>query len=113
MAVKPTSRARITPVVKVVNRTCTKGAPYDRCWKTDPKRRPQQQQPITTVTSGRWSKHHYRLVDFRRNKDGIIAKGTVKRMDTIRTHRAHRPGAYADGERYILAPGRRRVPAPC
>jgi len=49
-------------------------------------------------------KHHYRVVDFRRDKDGIQAK--VERLDYDPNRSAHLALLlYADGERrYIIAP---------
>jgi large subunit ribosomal protein L2 len=49
-------------------------------------------------------KHHYRIVDFRRDKDGIQA--TVERLDYDPNRSAHLALLlYADGERrYIIAP---------
>src|SRR4029453_1233876 len=54
-------------------------------------------------------KQRYRIIDFRRIKDGVPAKVAAIEYDPIRTARIallH----YADGEkRYILAPARLRV----
>jgi large subunit ribosomal protein L2 len=49
-------------------------------------------------------KHHYRIIDFRRNKDGIPAK--VERLEYDPNRSAHVALlCYADGERrYIIAP---------
>ena len=61
--------------------------------------------PITTRHKGGGHKHHYRVVDFRRNdKDGIPAK--VERIEYDPNRSAHIAlVVYADGERrYILAP---------
>jgi large subunit ribosomal protein L2 len=61
---------------------------------------------ITTRHQGGGHKQRYRLIDFRRNKDGIPAKVAAIEYDPNRTARIallH----YADGEkRYILAPSR-------
>src|SRR6218665_3974949 len=59
---------------------------------------------ITTRHKGGGHKHHYRVVDFKRNKDGIAAKGERIEYDPNRT--AHIAlVCYADGERrYIIAP---------
>ncbi len=59
---------------------------------------------ITVRHKGGGAKHHYRVVDFRRNKDGIPAK--VERIEYDPTRTAHIALlCYADGERrYIIAP---------
>ena len=59
---------------------------------------------ITTRHKGGGHKHHYRVVDFRRNKDGIVAK--VERIEYDPNRTAHIALlCYADGERrYIIAP---------
>jgi len=59
---------------------------------------------VTSVNRSGGQKQRYRLVDFRRDKDGIVAKVATIEYDPNRTCRIallH----YADGEkRYILAP---------
>ena len=67
---------------------------------------------ITSRRRGGGHKRRYRLIDFRRNKDGIPAKVQAIEYDPNRSARIALL-AYADGEkRYILAPdglqGRRR-----
>jgi large subunit ribosomal protein L2 len=59
---------------------------------------------ITTRHKGGGHKRHYRLVDFKRNKDGI--PGKVERIEYDPNRTAHLALVlYADGERrYILAP---------
>src|SRR5712692_11865512 len=61
---------------------------------------------ITSYHRGSGNKRRYRIVDFRRNKDGIPAKVATIEYDPNRNARIallH----YADGEkRYILAPAR-------
>ena len=59
---------------------------------------------ITTRHQGGGHKQHYRIVDFRRDKDGIQA--TVERLDYDPNRSAHLALLlYADGERrYIIAP---------
>lgn len=59
---------------------------------------------ITTRHKGGGHKRHYRLVDFKRNKDGI--PGKVERIEYDPNRSAHLALVlYADGERrYILAP---------
>lgn len=58
----------------------------------------------TTRHKGGGHKHHYRIVDFKRDKDGI--KGVVERVEYDPNRSAHIALIkYADGERrYILAP---------
>jgi large subunit ribosomal protein L2 len=59
---------------------------------------------ITTRHIGGGHKQHYRLVDFRRNKDGIVAKVERLEYDPNRTANIALL-CYADGERaYIIAP---------
>eukprot|EP01136_Pigoraptor_vietnamica_P032600 Opistho-1_new@94592 len=59
---------------------------------------------ITIRHRGGGAKHHYRIVDFVRNKDGIPAK--VERIEYDPNRTAHIALlCYADGERrYIIAP---------
>ena len=59
---------------------------------------------ITTRHKGGGHRHHYRVIDFRRNKDGIAAK--VERIEYDPNRSAHIAlVCYADGERrYIIAP---------
>ena len=53
---------------------------------------------ITTRHKGGGHRHHYRVVDFRRNKDGIAAK--VERIEYDPNRSAHIAlVCYADGER--------------
>ncbi|HGS8486237.1 TPA: 50S ribosomal protein L2, partial [Neisseria gonorrhoeae] len=59
---------------------------------------------ITTRHKGGGHKHHYRVVDFKRNKDGISAKVERIEYDPNRTAFIALL-CYADGERrYIIAP---------
>ena len=64
---------------------------------------------ITSRHRGGGHKQRYRIIDFRRNKDGVPAKVAAIEYDPNRTSRIallH----YLDGEkRYILAPNRLRV----
>ena len=66
---------------------------------------------VTTRHQGGGNKRRYRVIDFRRDKDGVPAKVAHIEYDPNRTARIallH----YADGEkRYILAPARLRVGA--
>jgi ribosomal protein L2 len=102
--VKPTSPGR-RAVVKVVHKHLHKGEGYA------PLLEPQMQNAgrnnnghITMRHKGGGHKHHYRVVDFRRNKDGIPAK--VERIEYDPNRTAHIALlCYADGERrYIIAP---------
>ena len=102
--VKPTSPGR-RAVVKVVNPDLYKGRPHDalleRKTKTAGRNNTGQ---ITTRHMGGGHKQHYRVIDFKREKDGILAK--VERIE----HDPNRSAniallCYADGERrYIIAP---------
>lgn len=102
--VKPTSAGR-RAVVKVVHKHLHKGAPEKSLLE------PQKQNAgrnnnghITVRHRGGGSKQHYRVVDFRRDKDGIPAK--VERIEYDPNRTAHIALlCYADGERrYIIAP---------
>lgn len=102
--VKPTSPGQ-RAVVKVVHKHLHKGKPEASLLE------PQKQNAgrnnnghITTRHKGGGHKHHYRVVDFRRNKDGIAAK--VERIEYDPNRTAHIALlCYADGERrYIIAP---------
>ena len=102
--IKPTSPGR-RGVVKVVHKHLHKGAPHAALVE------PQKQNSgrnnnghITVRHKGGGHKHHYRVVDFVRNKDGIPAK--VERIEYDPNRTAHIAlVCYADGERrYIIAP---------
>lgn len=101
---KPTSPGRRF-VVKVVNPDLHKGAPYapllDKKSKSGGRNNTGR---ITTRHIGGGHKQHYRVVDFRRNKDGIPA--TVERIEYDPNRTAYIAlVCYADGERrYIIAP---------
>ena len=101
---KPTSPGR-RAVVKVVHAHLHKGKPEASLLE------PQKQNAgrnnnghITIRHKGGGHKHHYRVVDFVRAKDGIPAKVETIEYDPNRT--AHIAlVCYADGERrYIIAP---------
>lgn len=101
---KPTSPGRRF-VVKVVNPDLYKGDPYAPL--LDKKSRSGGRNNtgrITTRHVGGGHKQHYRVVDFRRNKDGIPA--TVERIEYDPNRTAYIAlVCYADGERrYIIAP---------
>jgi large subunit ribosomal protein L2 len=66
---------------------------------------------ITMRRRGGGHKQRYRIIDFRRNKDGVPAKVTAIEYDPNRTARIALL-TYADGEkRYILAPNKLEVGA--
>jgi large subunit ribosomal protein L2 len=102
--VKPTSPGR-RAVVKVVNPNLHKGKPHAALIekKTSKAGRNNLGQ-VTTRHQGGGHKKHYRIVDFKRDKDGIPAK--VERLEHDPNRSAHIALlCYADGERrYIIAP---------
>src|SRR6188768_3858082 len=101
---KPTSAGRRS-MVKVVNADLHKGAPYAPLVEALHKRAGRNHMGnITTRHQGGGHKQHYRIVDFRRNKDGIPAK--VERLEYDPNRSAHLALlCYVDGERrYIIAP---------
>ncbi len=102
--VKPTSAGR-RAVVKVVNPDLHKGAPVAALVeKQNSKAGRNNHGHITTRHKGGGHKQNYRIVDFRRNKDGIPAK--VERLEYDPNRSANLALlCYADGERrYIVAP---------
>ena len=101
---KPTSPGRRF-VVSVVTPDLHKGAPYAPLLA--PKKRTGGRNSAGRITVrhiGGGHKQHYRIVDFKRNKDGIPAK--VERLEYDPNRTAHIALlCYADGERrYIIAP---------
>ncbi len=95
---KPTSPGRRF-VVKVVNPDLHKGAPYapllEKKSKTGGRNNAGR---ITTRHIGGGHKQHYRVIDFKRNKDGIPA--TVERIEYDPNRTAYIAlVCYADGER--------------
>lgn len=102
--VKPTSPGR-RAVVKVVNSDLYKGRPLAALVESQSKNAGRNNSGRITVRhQGGGHKQHYRVVDFRRNKDGIPAK--VERIEYDPNRTAHIALlCYADGERrYIIAP---------
>ncbi|QDQ26382.1 50S ribosomal protein L2 [Chitinimonas arctica] len=102
--VKPTSPGR-RAVVKVVSPELHKGRPHAALVESQSKKAGRNNRGVITVRhQGGGHKQHYRLVDFRRNKDGIAA--TVERLEYDPNRTAHIALlCYADGERrYIIAP---------
>ncbi len=102
--VKPTSPAR-RGMVKLVNPDLYKGRPFAGLIEKKSKSAGRNNNGhITTRHLGGGHKQHYRVVDFVRNKDGIIAKVERIEYDPNRTANIALL-CYADGERrYILAP---------
>jgi len=101
---KPTSPGR-RHVVKVVNSELHKGKPYAPLLDTKSKSGGRNNNGRITVRHiGGGHKQHYRIVDFKRTKDGIPAK--VERLEYDPNRSANIALVlYADGERrYILAP---------
>ena len=104
MKTKPTSAGR-RHVVKVVNAELHKGKPLASLVEKKSKSGGRNNNGrITTRHIGGGHKQHYRVVDFRRNKDGIPA--VVERLEYDPNRSAHLALLkYADGERtYIIAP---------
>lgn len=102
--VKPTSAGR-RGVVKVVNPNLYKGRPVDALTESKSSTAGRNNHGhITTRHKGGGHKQQYRIVDFKRNKDGITAK--VERLEYDPNRSAHIALLlYADGERrYIIAP---------
>ena len=102
--VKPTSPGR-RAVVKVVNPELHKGRPHAALVESKNRKSGRNNLGrITTRHQGGGHKKNYRIIDFRRNKDGIVA-----RVETIE-HDPNRSAniallCYADGERrYIISP---------
>ncbi|MBK6639513.1 MAG: 50S ribosomal protein L2 [Rhodocyclaceae bacterium] len=102
--VKPTSPGR-RAVVKVVNPDLHKGTSFPAL--TEKKNRIAGRNAhghITTRHQGGGHKQNYRIVDFRRDKDGIAARVERIEYDPNRTANIALL-LYADGERrYIIAP---------
>ena len=91
--------------VKVVNPDLYKGRPVPHLVEHKSKKGGRNVHgEITVRHQGGGHKQHYRMVDFRRNKDGIPA--TVERLEYDPNRSAHLALLlYADGERrYVLAP---------
>jgi large subunit ribosomal protein L2 len=102
--VKPTSPGR-RAVVKVVNENLHKGRPLAALVEKKHQLAGRNVHGrITTRHKGGGHKQHYRVIDFRRNKDGIVAK--VERLEYDPNRSANIALlCYADGERrYIIAP---------
>jgi large subunit ribosomal protein L2 len=101
---KPTSPGR-RHVVNVVTEDLHKGAPYKPLLEKQSKSGGRNNNGrITTRHIGGGHKQHYRVIDFKRIKDGISAE--VERVEYDPNRTAHIALLkYADGERrYIIAP---------
>ena len=101
---KPTSPGRRF-VVSVVTPELHKGAPYAPLVEIKHRAGGRNSTGrVTTRHQGGGHKQRYRLVDFRRDKDGIPAR--VERLEYDPNRSAHLALlVYADGERrYIIAP---------
>lgn len=101
---KPTSAGR-RAMVRVVNPDLHKGAPYAALTEAQNKTGGRNNNGrITTRHKGGGSKQHYRIIDFKRDKEGIPAR--VERLEYDPNRTAHIALlCYADGERrYIIAP---------
>lgn len=101
---KPTSAGRRF-VIKVVNPDLHKGAPHSPL--LEPKTRINGRNNAGRITMrrrGGGHKRHYRVIDFKRDKDGVV--GTVERLEYDPNRSAYIALVlYADGERrYIIAP---------
>ncbi|TAN28803.1 MAG: 50S ribosomal protein L2 [Castellaniella sp.] len=102
--VKPTSAGR-RGMVKVVHPELHKGPAHGPLLESQSRQSGRNNNGHITVRHrGGGHKQHYRVVDFRRNKDGIVAK--VERLEYDPNRTAHLALlCYADGERrYIIAP---------
>jgi len=101
---KPTSAGR-RHVVKVIHPHLFKGRPYAPLVEKQSRNGGRNNNGRITVRHiGGGHKQHYRLIDFKRNKNGIPA--TVERIEHDPNRSAHIALLrYADGERrYIIAP---------
>jgi large subunit ribosomal protein L2 len=101
---KPTSAGQ-RAMVKVVHPDLHKGKPF--AGLVEPQSATAGRNNLGRITTrhrGGGHKHHYRVIDFRRLKDGIPAK--VERIEYDPNRSAHIALlCYADGERrYIIAP---------
>jgi len=101
--VKPTSPGR-RGMVKVVNDDLYKGRPFEGLIEKQSKSAGRNNNGhITTRHIGGGHKQHYRVIDFKRNKDGIPAKIERIEYDPNRTANIALL-CYADGQRqYVIA----------
>jgi len=101
---KPTSPGRRF-LVKVVNPDLHKGKPYAPLLEKQSRNAGRNNNGRITVRhQGGGHKQHYRIIDFKRNKDAIVGK--VERLEYDPNRSANIALVlYADGERrYIIAP---------
>ena len=104
MTFKPTSPGRRS-MVRVVTPGLHKGAPHAALVEKKSKSGGRNHHGrITTRHVGGGHKQHYRIIDFKRNKEGIPAR--VERIEYDPNRTAHIALlCYVDGERrYIIAP---------
>jgi len=104
VTMKPTSAGR-RHQVKVVTPGLWKGEPHAPLLEKKKSSGGRNNNGhITTRHKGGGHKQHYRVIDFKRNKDGVIA--TVERIEYDPNRSAHIALlCYRDGERrYIIAP---------
>ena len=104
MKMKPTSAGR-RGAVRIVTEDLYGGRAYfPLVEKRNNKAGRNNDGHITVRHRGGGHKHHYRLVDFKRNKDGVPCK--VERIEYDPNRTAHNAlVCYLDGERsYIIAP---------
>jgi len=101
---KPTSPGRRF-VLNVVDKELHKGKPHAPLTAVKAKNGGRNNYGrITTRHQGGGHKQHYRIIDFKRNKDGVAA--TVERLEYDPNRSAHIAlVVYGDGERrYVIAP---------
>jgi len=109
---KPTSAGQRF-VVRVVKEGLHQGDPYEPLLEPFRKRGGRNNQGrITTRHQGGGHKRYYRVIDFKRDKDGIAGK--IERLEYDPNRTAYLALVlYTDGERrYILAPKRAQVGDP-
>jgi len=109
---KPTSAGQRF-VVRVVKEGLHKGEPYEPLLEPFRKSGGRNNQGrITTRHQGGGHKRYYRVIDFKRDKDGVAGK--IERLEYDPNRTAYLALVlYSDGERrYILAPKRAQVGDP-
>jgi large subunit ribosomal protein L2 len=109
---KPTSPGQRF-VVRVVREGLHSGGPHEPLLQASHKTGGRNNQGrITTRHHGGGHKRQYRVIDFKRNKDGVA--GRIERLEYDPNRTAHLALVlYTDGERrYILAPKRAAVGDP-
>jgi large subunit ribosomal protein L2 len=109
---KPTSPGRRF-VTRVTNPDLHKGSPYEPLLATKKRTGGRNNTGRMTVRhQGGGHKQHYRIIDFKRLKDGV--PGTIERLEYDPNRTAHIALVlYADGERrYIIGPKGLKAGAP-